>query len=56
MNKYELMKYIDVEKSSRHPDGFDEDSETIGNAKEIIMYLLRHDESVSNFKLKRKDK
>jgi len=54
--EYELMKILKCEVCSRFPDGIDEETETVGSAKSIIKYLLKNDESVSEFKLvKKKD-
>jgi len=58
--EYELMKFIKKEVDFQFPDGIDSDSETVGDAKMIIKYLLKWDDSVRGqyklVKTKRKSK
>jgi len=54
--KYELMVVLYQEKTSRCPDGFDEESCMVGNGMNVIRWLLHHDNSLKEFKLIKKEK
>ncbi len=54
--EYELMKKIEETVTYVRPDGFDEESQMVGNAKDVILWLLKNDSSVKHLSLSKKFK
>ena len=63
--EYELMEVLfendagvptDTNPDARCPNGIDSESCMVGGAQQVIKYLLKHDDSVSGYKLVKKSK
>ncbi len=52
--RYELSQIIEEERSRQYPDGIDTTGVIVSDAKDIIKWLLKHDESVGHLLLSRK--
>lgn len=54
--KYELMYIIKQKVSDRYPNGIDTETAKTGDAIGVIRYLLKHDSSVKDYKLMKRQK
>jgi len=52
--EYELMKRTKEIVSSVFPNGFDEDTATVGRAKQVIQWLLKNDLGIKGLILSKK--